>query len=223
VDVFKDRLDSSLKSLNENFGDKASQRIQVAPERQFVGFDSYKQVVDSGVDVVVLTSYPNFRPAHIKYALEKGKHIFAEKPMAVDMTGLRDVYAAGEEAKRRNLAMCIGFCWVPPRDARGLRADRRRRHRRRDERVHQLSRGTAAATAASGELERHGVPAAQLVALHLDQRGSHRRAGGAQRGPAELGDGRQGPQADRVSGRKAGADGRRERERVRPLLRDLRV
>ena len=110
-DVFKDRLDNSLKGLNENFGDKASQRIQVAADRQFVGFDAYKQVIDSGVDVVVLTSYPNFRPTHIKYALEKGKHVFAEKPVAVDMVGLKSVMESGEEARRKNLALCVGFCW----------------------------------------------------------------------------------------------------------------
>lgn len=110
-DVFKDRLDSSLGGLKENFGDKAAQKLDVPGDRQFVGFDSYKQVIDSGVDVVVLTSYPNFRPAHIRYALDKGKHIFAEKPVAVDMTGLRAVFDAGQEAKSRNLALCVGFCW----------------------------------------------------------------------------------------------------------------
>jgi predicted dehydrogenase len=110
-DVFKDRLESSKKNLSEVLGDRAKEKIDVSAERQFTGFDNYKAVIDSGVDVVILTSYPNFRPAHIAYALEKGKHIFAEKPIAVDMAGIRSVLASGELAKQKNLALQIGFCW----------------------------------------------------------------------------------------------------------------
>jgi myo-inositol 2-dehydrogenase / D-chiro-inositol 1-dehydrogenase len=107
-DVFGERLDASHKALSDHFTDG---RVQADASRRFIGFESYKQVIDSGVDVVVLTSYPNFRPEHIRYALDKGKHIFAEKPMAVDMAGLQSVMASGLAAKEKNLALCIGFCW----------------------------------------------------------------------------------------------------------------
>ncbi len=110
-DVFADRLESSLKSIAEEMGEEASQRVQVPAERRFTGFDCYRNVIDSGVDVVLLTSYPHFRPAHLKAAVEAGKHVFAEKPLAVDAPGLRSVLASAEEAKRRNLAILVGFCW----------------------------------------------------------------------------------------------------------------
>ncbi len=110
-DIFKDRLQSSHTNLINEFKDNAADKIKVDTERQFLGFDSYKQVIDSGVDAVVLTSYPNFRPEHIRYALEKGKHVFAEKPVAVDAVGLRSVMECGEIARKKNLALCIGFCW----------------------------------------------------------------------------------------------------------------
>ncbi len=110
-DVFKDRLESAKAGLTEALGDSAKTKIDVSAERQFTGFDNYKGVIDSGVDMVILTSYPNFRPAHIRYALDKGKHVFAEKPVAVDAAGIREVLACGEDAKKKNLALMIGFCW----------------------------------------------------------------------------------------------------------------
>src|SRR5262249_44116711 len=81
-DAFKDRLDGSLAELKkiQSIADK----IDVPPERCFVGFDAYKSVIASGVDVVLLAAPPHFRPLHLKAAVEAGKHIFAEKPVAVD-------------------------------------------------------------------------------------------------------------------------------------------
>lgn len=110
-DTFQDRIDSALTELPQYVTENPAERCKVPKDRQFVGLDCYKHVIDSGVDVVILTSYPNFRPAHIKYALDKGKHIFAEKPVAVDAQGIREVRAAGEEARKKNLALQIGFCW----------------------------------------------------------------------------------------------------------------
>ena len=144
-DVFKDRLDASLNGLKsgvagapkdladweadetktpgKQHGTKprvpSAEQLQVPPERQFVGFDSYQKVIDSGVDVVLLTSYPAFRPAHLTAAVAAGKHVFAEKPLAVDGPGVREVLAAGEAAKKKNLACVIGFCWRYNRGMRG--------------------------------------------------------------------------------------------------------
>ncbi len=113
-DVFRDRLDSAynaLKTPSDDMPKETTDRVQVSDDHKFTGFDSYKQVIDSGVDVVLLTSYPCFRPAHLKYAIEKGKHVFAEKPVAVDPVGIRSVLETAKAAKAKNLACLVGFCW----------------------------------------------------------------------------------------------------------------
>lgn len=108
-DVFPDRLAASLDQLKKqpNIADK----LAVTPETSFSGFDAYKQVIDSGVDVVLLCTPPHFRPAQLEYAVAKGKHIFAEKPVAVDAPGVRRCLAAAEEAKKKGLALVSGLCW----------------------------------------------------------------------------------------------------------------
>jgi predicted dehydrogenase len=106
-DMFLDRLERSRKVLRENVGDKCA----VKDENCFFGFDAYKGVLASGVDVVCLATPPHFRPAHIKAAVEAGKHIFAEKPVAVDAPGVRSVLASCLEAKRKGLAVVSGLCW----------------------------------------------------------------------------------------------------------------
>ena len=106
-DVFQDKLQSSLRNLKNRHADK----INVPAERQFVGLDAYKKVIDSGVDVVLLATPPGFRPIHFKYAVEAGKHVFCEKPMATDAPGLRSVMESVEVARQKNLAVVAGFCW----------------------------------------------------------------------------------------------------------------
>ncbi|QOI99447.1 MAG: Gfo/Idh/MocA family oxidoreductase [Phycisphaeraceae bacterium] len=110
-DVFQDRVESSYQSLTQEVFKDTPERVQVPAERRFTGFDAYKQVIDSGVDYVVLTSYPNFRPAHLAYAIERRKHVFAEKPVAVDAVGSRSILASAALAKAANLGLLVGFCW----------------------------------------------------------------------------------------------------------------
>lgn len=107
-DLFEDRLQLSLKSLQEERG--LESKIDVPPERRFVGFDAYKQVLASGVDVVLLTTPPHFRPLQLKAAIEAGKHVFAEKPCAVDTPGVHSVLRSCEEARRKGLAVVSGLC-----------------------------------------------------------------------------------------------------------------
>lgn len=107
-DVFKHQLDGSLAALQK---DLPPAKIKVDPDHQFVGLDAYKKVIDSGVDVVLLASPPGFRPLHFKYAVEAGKHIFTEKPMATDAAGVRSIMESVEVAKKKNLAVVAGFCW----------------------------------------------------------------------------------------------------------------
>lgn len=115
ADVFEDRLMSSLEHLKEAGGNK----VQVNPESRFVGFDAYKRVIESDVDVVLLTTPPAFRPAMLEKAIAAGKHIFCEKPMAVDAQGIRRVMAAAQIAKEKKVNLVSGFCWryhVPKRE-----------------------------------------------------------------------------------------------------------
>lgn len=116
-DVFGDKIQASLNQLKGEA--EVAGRIEVKPETSFTGFDAYKKVIESGVDVVLLTTPPHFRAEQIRYAIEKGKHVFAEKPVAVDPSGVRKVLAACEEAKKKNLAVVSGLCW---RYHRGKRA-----------------------------------------------------------------------------------------------------
>ncbi len=106
-DVFSERLQSSLNELKRQMPD----RVKVDAEHSFVGLDAYQKVIDSGVDVVLLTTPPGFRPQHFKAAVAAGKHVFCEKPMATDAPGVRSVLATAEEARKKNLAVVAGFCW----------------------------------------------------------------------------------------------------------------
>ncbi len=107
ADIFQDRLDLSIKSLKDIHGDK----VKVQKETMFLGFDGAKKVIESDVDVVILTTPPYFRPEQLEMAIEAGKHVFCEKPMAVDAPGIRRVLAAAKKAKEKNLSIVSGFCW----------------------------------------------------------------------------------------------------------------
>lgn len=117
ADVFEDRLQSSLVNLTKgqeaDYDREAHQglaaRIDVPPERRFVGFDAYQKAIDSGVDMVILTTPPHFRPMHYECAVRYGKHVFMEKPLAVDAPGVRRILAANEQARKKNLKVVIGL------------------------------------------------------------------------------------------------------------------
>lgn len=102
-DLFRDRLDSCRNNLKA-LGNK----VKVTDERCFVGFDAYQKVINSGVDLVLLTTPPGFRPLHIRAAIEAGKHVFAEKPVAVDPVGVRSVLESSELAARKNVGILAG-------------------------------------------------------------------------------------------------------------------
>ncbi|MCX6898560.1 MAG: Gfo/Idh/MocA family oxidoreductase [Verrucomicrobia bacterium] len=117
ADLFADRIEAKLGILSK--GEKGaydreshqgfSAQIEVPPERRFVGFDAYQEAMDSGVDAVILTTPPHFRAAHFQYAVQHGKHVFMEKPLAVDAPGIRQILAANDEAKKKNLKVAVGF------------------------------------------------------------------------------------------------------------------
>jgi predicted dehydrogenase len=106
-DAFGDRIQKSLEGIQKAAGDK----VQVTPDRCFTGFDAYQKVIDSDVDVVLLCTPPHFRPRHLKAAVEAGKHVFCEKPVAVDGPGVRSVLETCEQAKQKNLSVVSGLCY----------------------------------------------------------------------------------------------------------------
>ena len=101
-DVFADRL----TGLRENLKTKWNQ--EVPEDHCFTGFDAYKQVIDSGVDMVIVATPPVFRPAHFQYATEKGVHSFLEKPIAVDAKGYRLIMATAKQAEAKGLSVVTG-------------------------------------------------------------------------------------------------------------------
>ena len=104
-DAFEDRLQGSLKTLNR----KHEGKIDVPAERQFVGFEGYKQLLETDIDLVLIATPPGFRPVHFKAAVEAGKHVFAEKPVAVDAAGVRSFLETAKEAKKKDLLVQIGL------------------------------------------------------------------------------------------------------------------
>lgn len=108
-DAFADVAGSCRRKLqrHKTVGD----RVQVDDDHVFAGFDAYQKVIDSDVDVVLLAQPPHFRPESLAYAVEKGKHCFVEKPIAVDAPGVRSVRETCDKAKAKGLAIVSGLCW----------------------------------------------------------------------------------------------------------------
>ena len=109
ADAFQDRIDICYEGLQEN--KVAAERLNVPKERQFTGFDCHEKLVNSEVDVVLLATPPYFRPAQMQAAVAANKHVFCEKPVAVDPPGVRTVMAACEEAKTKGLSVVTGLCY----------------------------------------------------------------------------------------------------------------
>ena len=109
-DLFEDQLERSLRRLRDSdeFEPEVKEKIQVAPENRFLGFDAYKKVIDSGVDVVFLHTPPGWRPLHLEYAINANKHVFAEKPLATDCMGAQKVIRLAKESERKKLTVMIG-------------------------------------------------------------------------------------------------------------------
>ena len=101
-DAFADKLESCANKLKAQFN------IDIPADKRFVGLDAYKQVIDSGVDMVLVASPPFFRAEQFQYAVEKGKHCFLEKPLFVDAVGYRSALASSRQADQKNLCVVTG-------------------------------------------------------------------------------------------------------------------
>jgi myo-inositol 2-dehydrogenase / D-chiro-inositol 1-dehydrogenase len=101
-DVFQDRLDECNSKLKKEKG------MEVPSENCFIGFDAYQKVIDSGVDVVILATPPKFRAEQLEAAVKARKHVFMEKPVAVDPVGARSVLTSGKMAQSLGLVIVAG-------------------------------------------------------------------------------------------------------------------
>ena len=104
-DLFKDRVDRCRRTLKRKLSDK----VKVTEDTCFVGWDAHKKVLGrDDVDMVILTEPPHFRPGHLRAAVEAGKHVFMEKPVAVDPAGVRSVIESSQIADRKGLTIVAG-------------------------------------------------------------------------------------------------------------------
>jgi predicted dehydrogenase len=107
ADLFEDRLRPARERLKESYPDQ----VQVDDEYLFHGFDAYKAVIGSDVDVIIIAGASHFHPVHLHAAIEAGKHVFCEKPHALDVPGIKSVTETCEQARRKGLAIVSGLCW----------------------------------------------------------------------------------------------------------------
>jgi predicted dehydrogenase len=193
ADAFPDRVERCLagaqqlcergkRDNNELLKDST---VDVPKERQFVGLDAYQHCIDAGADLILLATPPGFRPQHFEAAVKAGKHIFAEKPIAVDAPGVRRFMAANDEAKKQGLMVASHRPAAASRSAvhRRGEADQGRGDRRHHLHARLLERRRVVdavegrvRTTVRPQAERDGVPGAQLVLLQLAVRRPHRRA-----------------------------------------------
>ncbi len=116
ADLFQDKLDVSYNMLSKGAKgrydrvdfDGLPDQMDVPEQRRFVGFDAYQKLIDSGVDMVILATPPHFRPEHFEAAVKAGKHVFLEKPVAVDPVGIRKIVAAAKLAEEKGLSVVAG-------------------------------------------------------------------------------------------------------------------
>ena len=104
ADVSENNANGAISNLKKRHPEK------VGDPKKFIGIDAYKKVIAES-DVVILTTPPGFRPMMLREAVEAGKHVFCEKPVAVDATGVRSVIESAKIAKEKKLTLVCGFCW----------------------------------------------------------------------------------------------------------------
>ncbi|MBL4883043.1 MAG: Gfo/Idh/MocA family oxidoreductase, partial [Planctomycetaceae bacterium] len=109
ADMFGDQLERSMQRIATAVKGNDTAVVDVPAEQRFIGFDAYKQMMASDVDLVILATPPGFRPMHFEAAVNAGKNIFMEKPVATDVAGVRTVLANARIAKEKNLKVGVGL------------------------------------------------------------------------------------------------------------------
>jgi myo-inositol 2-dehydrogenase / D-chiro-inositol 1-dehydrogenase len=105
ADLFQDRIQQSCRSLKG----KCAEHFDVTENRRYAGFDAYQRLLQSDLDAVILATAPGFRPVHFQAAVEAGKHVFAEKPVAVDPLGVRDFSQSCQLASSSGVSVAVGL------------------------------------------------------------------------------------------------------------------
>jgi predicted dehydrogenase len=109
ADIFEDKVEANLAWLKDaNRHPKFQDRIKIAPENRFLGFEAYKKVMASDADIVMLATPPGYRPEHFEAAIKAGKHVFCEKPFGTDGAGVRRFMAAARESEQKKLTVVSG-------------------------------------------------------------------------------------------------------------------
>lgn len=117
ADAFNDRLELSYSSLSRGRAGRSKVEegkgfgaaLDIPPERRFVGLDAYRKIMDSDINIAILTGPPGYRPLHFERAVEAGKHVFMEKPLASDAAGVRRILAANKKAREQGLKVGVGL------------------------------------------------------------------------------------------------------------------
>ncbi len=114
ADAFRDRLDGCYAALtakdlsDQGYSSNFLNKVDVPEERKFTGFDAFQKAIPYA-DVVILATPPGFRPIHFEECVKKGKHVFMEKPVAVDPAGIKKVLDAAVVAKQKKLNVVVGL------------------------------------------------------------------------------------------------------------------
>jgi predicted dehydrogenase len=106
-DLFEDNIEKSLAQLRK----RTPERVKVDASQRFTGFDAFERVANTDIDVVILATPPAFRPAHLRAAIEAGRHAFVEITAAIDAPGVRSVLESSRLADEKGLSIVSGFCW----------------------------------------------------------------------------------------------------------------
>jgi myo-inositol 2-dehydrogenase / D-chiro-inositol 1-dehydrogenase len=105
ADAFEDQAHRAIQNLKKEHSD----RVDVKPDKVFVGFDAYKHCIDAGIDLILIATSPGFRPIHFQYAVQQNKNIFMEKPVGTDAPGIRSVLETNKIAKQKGLKVSVGL------------------------------------------------------------------------------------------------------------------
>lgn len=105
ADLFSDQVENTKSIIDRSFPDKS----EVSNTNIASGFDAFEKIMESEVDLVILATPPAFRPQHFKYAVQCDKHIFMEKPVAIDPAGIKSVLEYGKLAQEKKLSVQTGF------------------------------------------------------------------------------------------------------------------
>lgn len=110
ADFFPDKIEAAKEKFKKGWGNYTAlaDRLKVTPDKEFTGFDAYKKLLATDIDVVIIATQPAFRPIHFEAAIKAGKHVFMEKPVAVDPVGVRKIIAISDLAKEKNLTVVAG-------------------------------------------------------------------------------------------------------------------